>query len=246
MSETIAVATMTLARDRSEEEELLGSLAALVGRGYPIAVTDGGSRESFVEALRALPGVLVETTSETRGLVGQVRNSLALARAWRTDRILYTEPDKAAFFAGQLDGFLASAAGMRSSVVLASRSDASFATFPPSQQYAERVLNNLCADVTGCKTDYLYGPFLLDPTLVDLVAVLPSDLGWGWRTCLFVLANRAGGRLASITDEFECPVSQRADSAAERDHRMRQLAQNISGIAHGLQFDLSAGHHGVG
>jgi hypothetical protein len=230
---------MTLARDAAEAALIGRALEELSRLALPVAVTDGGSPERLLTNLRGLAGVHVQTASAP-GLVSQVRGSLTAARGWGPRRILYTEPDKAEFFTAHLRGFLATAAHEHpdASIVMASRSPDSFATYPVSQQSTERALNAVCAELTGLPADYTYGPFLLDPALVDDLDHLPPDLGWGWRTYLFAVAHRRGLRVESIEGDFACPESQRADTPAESAHRLRQLAQNVTGLARALEMHV--------
>ena len=226
----IAVATITLVRSPDEEGVLHDSLSALAAIDVPITVADGGSPEPFVRAIADLPTVTV-VHAEGRGLVGQVRASLARAARRGTPWLLYTEPDKREFFARHLVDFLhRSAVNPDSGIVLASRSPASFETFPPVQHYTETVANRLCADATGLAVDFMYGPFLLTPRLLPFLEQLPSEVGWGWRPFLFGLAPRLGLRVASVEGDYVCPPSQQVTDEAERLHRMRQLSQNIDGL----------------
>ena len=235
------VATMTLARDDAESALILKSLAALARSGLPVIGTDGGSSSTFLDRARSIAGVTMLSNDDAPGLVGQIRKSLARAREWAS--ILYTEPDKHAFFTEHVDTFLDAAARQHeSSVILASRSIAGFASYPASQRMAEGLLNHVCGSLTGLHADYSYGPFVLRADVLGLVEDVPTTLGWGWRPYLFVRAHRNGHRLASIEGDFFCPDDQRHDSAAERHHRIRQLAQNLQGVS----LALEAGGKGVG
>ena len=232
----IVVATMTLVRDAGEQDVLLRSLSALSALGLPIVATDGGSPPAFLDAIRPLPHVDVRTNDDAPGLVGQVRTSFAHARSSGASRILYTEPDKDMFFRGRLVAFLERAAREPdAAVVLASRTRESFSSFPRSQQYAEGVLNDICASLTGLETDYSYGPFLMDAAVADLLEGLSPTIGWGWRPYVFLRAHRLGRRVARVIDDFRCPDDQQTDDANERRHRLRQLAQNLSGVAAALE-----------
>ena len=210
---------------------MIEALAALARLGLPVFATDGGSDPSFVDAVARLPGLDVQT-SAAPGMVAQIRSSLGRAQASGAPRILYTEPDKLDFFTHHVIAFLEAASREPgSSIVLASRSTESLATFPASQQYAETVFNTICGELTGIETDFLYGPFVVDATLVDVVSdELPASIGWGWRPYLFVRGTRAGRRLTAMTGPYSCPSDQRADSPGERLHRVRQLTQNLSGL----------------
>jgi hypothetical protein len=225
----IPIATMTLARDDIEARRLASSLERLVGGGRRVFVADGGSARSFLDALARMPVTLVEPAQ--RGLVGQIAASLAAAARTGARHILYTEPDKALFFDAHLDAFLA-AAPRDAGIVLAVRSDEAFATFPRFQQQTERTFNDLCAEVVGERTDFLYGPFLLDAALVPAVPDAGADAGWGWRPFLFSVARHRGYHVTTVAGDFVCPPGERHEE--ERAHRLRQLAQNALGLARSL------------
>ena len=199
-----------------------------------VAVADGGSPEAFLDAINRLPGV--EVRREVRGgLLAQVRASLEVALGWGVPRVLYTEPDKHEFFGRHLRAFLERAGQYRdASLIVAARSAASFATYPPIQQRVETMVNDLCADVTGVPTDYSYGPFLCAAMAVPELSRLPADIGWGWRPYVFARIAGRSGEIRAIEGDFACPPSQRDDTPAERAHRLRQLSQNARGLSEAI------------
>jgi hypothetical protein len=226
----IAVATMTWVRSDVEEARLRRSLERLSAAGLPVAVADAGTSPAFAQFLDVLPGCRVAAPRE-RGLVGQVKASIALAATFGPSQILYTEPDKEAFFGSLLDGFLRRAAEAGGAgVVLAARSEESFQTFPPMQRFTEGVINHLCAAQIGVVGDYSYGPFIIDRALFPHVATLDGSLGWGWRPSTFLAAHRRGLRVVHLADDYPCPGDDRGEDEGERAHRMRQLSQNILGL----------------
>ena len=225
----VSVATITLA-DEDSAAGLLKSLTALSQLGLRVAVTDGGSPESFLTVVRNLPGFDVQKVAQ-RGLVGQVMASIARAIEWKTPYVFYTEPDKEMFFSAHLASFLQRALSETpGGIAIAARSRAAFDTFPETQRTTESCLNTLCSGVTGVATDYTYGPFLAESALLPRVEGANLSLGWGWRTFLFVLAHRMGYRLSSIPGDFLCPASDRVNTESEQLHRMRQLVQNVNGV----------------
>lgn len=234
----VGVVTITLARDPAEERVLLSALETLSALGLRVAVADGGSSSGFVNALRQLPGLEVRMAGEPASLLRQVRESFACARQWRTGALLYTEPDKQDFFAHHLPSLLRRWPKEARGVSVVARSAKALLTFPETQRYTEGVLNQLCGDLTGIRTDYSYGPFLLEPGLVKYLDALPDNVGWGWRPFLFALAGRLGLEVASVEGDFECPPADRSDAAALRTHRMRQLAQNVAGLVHASELPL--------
>jgi hypothetical protein len=227
----VAVATMTLVRDPSEDRLLRQALTHLARHNLRVAVTDAGSGEGFIRALRELPAFTLCVASRPPGLVSQVRTSLNTASAWQTRFLLYTEPDKSQFFERWLTPFIGAApAGEDVGVVMACRSDRSLATFPAFQQYTEGIINRLCTELIGEPADYSYGPFLLNRRLVPYLADLSPDVGWGWRHFVFGLAARLGLRIEAVVGEFECPPAHRVEQPGDRLHRIRQLGENIEGL----------------
>jgi len=222
---------MTLARTPAERALLERALRRLADGRRLVAVADGGSGKTFVDAVGALAATTVVPAEGRPGLLVQVKASLRAAVATGARAIVYTEPDKEDFFNGGLDRFLRAAAALEDGgVVLAARSASSFATFPETQRYTEGVINTLCGEYTGVPGDYSYGPFSLDRRLVPHVLALTEDVGWGWRPFAFGLARRLGLRVDLIEGDYVCPAQQRAEAAAERLHRIRQLEQNLRGL----------------
>ena len=196
----------------------------------PVAVADRGTSPAFSDAIRQLPGFRVTIPSEP-GLVAQVKASIALAATFSKPFILYVEPDKELFFKNRLRDFVQRASAHHDvGVVLASRSDRSFETFPQVQQDTERIANHVCGRRLGSSGDFLYGPFLMTRHLLRHVASLETRLGWGWRLSTFVAAHRSGLRVLRVTDDYPCPVGQRTENDADRMHRVRQLSENLLGL----------------
>jgi hypothetical protein len=237
-SKQLSIATICWARNEEEEEQLRTSLHLLSQLNIPVFITDGGSGDSFKEFVQSLANItLLEATG--KGVQAQARNSVKAAYASDTSLILYTEPDKAAFFQTGLPLLLDGFQPARDfGIQLAARSAAGFASFPPFQQMTETTINNCCTEVTGKPLDYTYGPFLLKRELVPFLDHLKEDVGWGWRPYLFILAHRSGLSVKASVSDFYCPPDQREDDAGERIYRMRQLEQNIRGIVLATQVPL--------
>ena len=224
------MATVTWVRSHEERGTLVRSLTRLSEAGYPVAVADRGDDYDFALAVRRIAGVTV-TVPEAAGLVPQVQASFRIAATFATRFILYAESDKEEFFAHRLQRFLAVAPTTSEvGVVLASRSEAAFDTFPAIQRYTEGVINDLCGQVTGAPGDYSYGPFLMNSTLMSHLVDLNPSLGWGWRPAIFLAAHRHGLRIAHVEDDHHCPLDQRGEDEDARTHRLRQLSQNITGL----------------
>jgi Glycosyl transferase family 2 len=224
------VCTVSLARDEREARLIHGTLEQLSHAGIPVVVADGGSPPDFVDAISALPHVSVVIPQQS-GLVGQVQAAFAAARVRQAPFVLYLESDKALFAQQHLAGFLERACTDADvGAVLAGRSGRSFATFPALQRSTEARINEMTGTMIGRAGDYSYGPFLLNVRLVSNVDRLRPSLGWGWRHFMFGIAHRLGYRLMHVTGDYDCPMEQREEGEHERQHRERQLEQNIEGL----------------
>ncbi|MCW3110598.1 MAG: hypothetical protein JWQ09_5104 [Segetibacter sp.] len=226
----ISIATITLVRDEEEESLLRESLQQLAKLEVPVFITDGGSRPGFVDFLRSYPHFIL-SEAKARGVWVQAKNSLLEACQQNSKFIFYTEPDKGDFFRHSLTDMLDKVQiDDKSGIVMASRSAASFSTFPRFQQMTETTINNCCLEIIGNSFDYTYGPFLVNRELIPYLNLVKEDIGWGWRPYTFGIANRLGFRVESYVGDFYCPLQQQEDSSAERIYRMRQLSQNMQGI----------------
>jgi hypothetical protein len=66
--------------------------------------------------------------------------------------------------------------------------------------------------------------------LLAVVGRLSHHLGWGWRPATFAAVRRQGGPLTHVEGDHFCPPDQRDEDGAEREHRIRQLGQNLLGL----------------
>jgi len=232
----LTVATITWARNQDEEQLMGGAMGRLAQEELPTFITDGGSVQPFMDYLHSFPHFRV-LERDKPGVLAQTRRSLNAAYETGHPFILYTESDKEWFFQNQLRDFIAQAPSDKEvGVVLAARSPASFATYPPSQQYAETVSNHLCTESFGIETDYFYGPCILHRDLVPYLELVQSDIGWGWRPFICGIAQRLGYSIVPLITDLPCPPGQREDSQTERLHRLRQLSQNIQGLVLALSL----------
>jgi hypothetical protein len=226
----IAIATMSWARTAQEAQLLSAAMRCLAQVNLPVVVTDGGSGQPFVEYLRGFRHFTV-LEADRPGVLAQTKRSLQGALQLGSRYILYTESDKQLFFERGLGEFLARAPSEeRVGVVVASRSAATFATYPISQQYTETVINQLVGQVIGQQGDFSYGPMLIHRALIPSLEFFTEDIGWGWRHYILGIAHRLGYSIIQSTEGLPCPTDQRADGQVELVHRMRQLSQNLKGL----------------
>lgn len=234
----LVIATITWARDEAEELLLRKALTQLAQLNIPVYITDGGSTASFIEFLSGFSNFTTLTTPG-KGVWAQAKNSLLAASNSQKPFIFYTEPDKADFFQYALPSMPAAFTGdEQTGIVMASRSQESFSTFPAFQQMTETTINNCCTEVTGLKTDFTYGPFILNKNIVPYFDQIKEDIGWGWRPYAFNVAHRLGYTVQSVEGDYNCPIDQREDSAKERIYRMKQLQQNIQGIVLSTSIEI--------
>lgn len=236
----ISIVTMTWARDAEEERLLRESLHHLARLNIPTFVTDGGSARQFIDFLHGFSHFKVFESGEP-GVWPQAKRSIQAAYESAARFILYTEPDKEEFFRVSLREFISeSPSDDEVGVVLASRSAASFSTFPEFQRYTEGAINRCCAEVIGEQVDFTYGPFLFNREVVPYLNYGVDDIGWGWRPYTFGVAHRLGYQIAHLVKNLPCPPGQREDSKSERIYRMRQLSQSIQGLI--LSTTVTAAH----
>lgn len=227
---SISIATISWARNAEEETLLRESLTQLASLNIPVFVADGGSTQSFIEFLKSFSHFTL-VSPKGRGVWAQAKASVEAAFHSGTGFIFYTEPDKLDFFKTSILGVITEAAeDEQTGIVLASRSETGFATFPAFQQSTETTINNCCKEIAGKQVDYTYGPFILNRKLVPYFSHIKEDVGWGWRPYTFCIAHRLGLNISPFIADFACPLSQREDNAKERVYRMKQLMQNIQGI----------------
>ena len=238
MTPDLTVATITLARSPAEAENLLGALTRLAHHGLPIVAADGGSLATFRERAGALPGVTLLATEPGSGprLLSQVRLAVTTAAATGRRLVLYTEPDKHAFFERSLAALVTAALEDADAVTLAARDPDSFSTFPAGQRLTESLMNRLAGEALGGDGDYTYGPLVTPARLASCLDEIRGDVGWGWRFFLLARAHRLGLPVRRHVGDFPCPPDQRGeDGPAARVYRMEQLSQNVAGLAQGLK-----------
>jgi hypothetical protein len=231
----LIVATISWARNEEEEKTLRTSLQQLAELDIRVCITDGGSTDSFLKFLHSIPHFIVR---QAHGLWPQARLSIATAMENGAKHIFYTEPDKLQFFSNHLKQMLDAIEIEETGVVVASRSPKGFSSFPEFQQMTETTINNCCKEVIGKEMDYCYGPFLFNSNLVLNLKVLDDNIGWGWRPFVFAIAHRLGLPVKNYDGDFTCPPDQREDDKAERIYRMKQLTQNINGLAQAAAIEL--------
>ncbi len=231
----VCIATISWARNSDEETVLRHSFEKLDLLSLPVYLTDGGSSENFLRYLNSFSNFAV---FESEGLWPQAKKSISEAAKTGSKFILYTEPDKEDFFVHHVSKLLEVKLDESIGVVVASRSQKGFASFPPFQQMTETTINNCCTEIIGKHIDYCYGPFLFNSKLIPYLNMLEDDCGWGWRPFVFALAHRLSLEVESLQGDFYCPPDQREDDARERIYRMKQLTQNIDGLVKAATIEL--------
>ena len=225
-----AIATMTAARSGGEATVLAQALNALSDVGLPIYAADAGSTSPFTEQSRSIP--TLELWEEGATLVQQIKACFRRVLATGNRVVLYTEPDKRAFFQAGMACFLKSAESFDTAAMcIAARDEHSFATFPAGQRTAERSFNTVAQSLLGIDADLLYGPFVLDLSVsAAYLNHTPDNLGWGWRTYVIARCVLAGHQVTSVVGRYSCPPEQRAENNKDVEYRLKQLQQNVEGL----------------
>jgi hypothetical protein len=81
------------------------------------------------------------------------------------------------------------------------------------------------------KGDYTYGPFLMNRTLLPVIAAIRDELGWGFRPAVFMAAAGLGLRVNHLIGDYPCPEEQRLETEKDQRHRRRQFDENITGLS---------------
>jgi hypothetical protein len=242
MQSKVTIAMPILSRSAEEADHLIDSVGTLAKLKIPMVAADGGSHPELIGFLKSIPHLTLLSAEEMPGgLVSQARSAIQKAAEQGSERILYTEPDKKWFFENRLIEFIEFGqtkedAGM----VLASRSKESFGTFPPVQQVAERLTNELICETLKTVLDTVYGPFLFPTQFARYLAGIPGDLGWGWRTFLMTMIHRSGAELVPYWSDFPCPEHQRSENDSRTQiYRIEQMVQNVRALALALKAPVS-------
>jgi hypothetical protein len=209
----------------------------------PILVAEGPSETAFAGWLAQRQELTVaKWQPQTKpGLVAQLLPAFRAARAYDPEWVLYTEPDKRQFFRDGLYRLIeaSTAPGVRPGLILAARTAQGLRTYPCGQRTAETMMNQMCGEAVGQPGDYTYGPMLIHRSLLGYTEQMPEELGWGWRFFLIALAHQTRRDIALCTVPNECPRAQQAeDDPAARVYRLRQLVENVTGLANGWTFLL--------
>lgn len=242
LTENLTVSTITWARDRKEEKLLYDSLSALSGKNIHIIAVDGGSNEEFLDSLKKFRNISVIRSSK-KGLQNQVVESLNEAQL-SSKYILYAESNKNDFFRNNFDSLLSMSMSIidkdpNVGIILPSRTEKSFSTYPTFQQRSESFLNVILREFIDKKTgDFAYGPRIIVHDLIPYLDRLPKDVSWGWMTYLLIIAKKIGKSIYIVDLDLPCPENEREDTDTDRLLRLKQLKNHLQAIEEGLSFKL--------
>ncbi len=193
-----------------------------------VFAVDGGSSDKFLSKAKEISNLFMVRSEG--GLVSQVKRSLNEALKTNADYILYTESDKQLFFQDKIDAFSSLSSEIlptNPGMILASRTQESFSTFPPFQRRAEHFLNDMLANITGNVCDYSYGPRILSRDLLPHIDDLGESMGWGWMTYLVLAAHRLNKEVKNIELSLPCPPDQQGETENDKKYRLQQLQQHL-------------------
>lgn len=239
-AEKFTVSTITWARDRREEDLVYDSLSKLSSKNIHVIAVDGGSREEFLDKIKTLRNISIFRSSK-EGLQNQILESLNKAQT-SSKYVFYTESNKNDFFKNHLDEFLSEAAKIidkdsNVGIILPSRTEESFSTYPVFQKKSESFLNMTLNELLDKKTvDFTYGPRVIASDLIRYIGQLPKDIGWGWMTYLLFIAKKLGKNIHAVDLNLSCPQNERENTPSEKLLRLRQLKNHIQATEEGLSF----------
>ncbi len=228
------VSTVALARTKLEAKTILDTLRLLSKINIPIVVADGGSPKKFLNEIRKIHNVIIEKKKKD-DLFSQVKQSLykasKLGRA-----IFYLESNKYLLVKTELPKILKKAKKIITKdpefgLILISRNKKSFETFPKFQRAEEQFLNKLTISLLHLKkTDYSYGPRILNSSHIKYLKNIHADLGWGWPSFILFTYHKLRKKIYSISVDGVCPVEERVENEEDQRYRLRQLKENLKGI----------------
>ncbi|NOY89496.1 MAG: glycosyltransferase family 2 protein [FCB group bacterium] len=230
------------------------TLSAAQDVGYRMVVIDGGSSRAFIETLQEL-GIEVKPESE-RGMSPSRQQGFKEATELPVRAIVWTEPEKISLVRDCLPRAISPILHNEADIVVPSRTDSSFKTYPPYQATYERRANTLWNEIlrrrgllpkTTPDLDVWFGPkiFRNDDALTQLFLrqykfaggrsklheIVKPEL-WPNATFLPIIAAlHQGYRVTSVPVPYAHPAQQTAveiDSDKFRRKRQVQLRNIIT------------------
>ena len=243
MSRTvIATTTFYPSPDDPRIVQALETFEALDAAGYTTCVVDGGSKQSFIDAARALPCIRIEDEKE-RGMGAGRRQAMRMASFIATERasfspgftdggvVLWMEPEKTGLVPFIAD-IVRPLERHEADLVLPARR--SMASYPVEQEYAERLGNKAFTDLTGHALDAWFGPRAIRPAALKFFldydgksADGKEEYGDKWDS-IFVPVLRAiadGLTVTSVDVGYIHPAQQKLDEEGNIDMLIKRIAQ---------------------
>lgn len=228
------IATTTLYKDANEVRAQLALKTAEEAKkyGFILAVVDGGSPESFCQAMREKGAVVIG--QESKGFGSGMRQSFREASALAgTDGVIIRLEAEKHTLVSMLPSFVSAMAEERIDLFKLGRNNRD--DYPAIQKAAEGFAVLACQTLTGLRWDFDFGPFLMSQKAVRFFFDFETDREGHediWAGCIDVPQLRiiAAGLKVKYRDvDYIHPPEQAAETGREFIiKRLRQLNVQIN------------------
>jgi hypothetical protein len=233
---TIALATTTFEPDPEHvRAQLAFEFADLAAQySYPAIMVDGGSPESFQDALRARGAHVFLEVDHPHGVLGPGRRQALAAAAEYGDTVVWLEPQKGGLipYLGELNRPIVAG---EANLVNPHRTEAGFQSLSPEQMHAERFGNLAVAYAIGRTDpgkmlDIWFGAMLLDHEALDIflkydAAKYGAPDAWDSILISRIEAIAYGLEVVSQDVDYRYPPEQTADETGNLKMLMKRLDQ---------------------
>jgi hypothetical protein len=235
--------------DKIRGDIALATMGEAMEKGYQSVVVDGGSAAEFLDALKKT-GVTVEPQKE-KGMSASRRQAFeAVSGLEGVSVVSWTEPEKTSIVADCIPYAVQPIINGDADIVIPTRDDAAFATYPEYQADFETTSNHLWNNILrrhglipndAPDLDVWIGPrfFRNDPNIVrlfedryefvaDTVSGLKKDAPELWPDALFipiVAALKSGCRVMGVNVPYRHPAAQTAFEQNSEEFRQKRASQ---------------------
>lgn len=201
MKTKIAITTTSWIRSNEENEIVLQTIKHLSLLNLPMVIVDRDSPVDSKDKIKKMPNVSFFETNQ--GLQTQLIQSFK-ETAKLADNLLYLHTDKLDFVKNYASDMIEKYLNLPTKgILIASRDEKSWDSYPPYQKKQEEYLNFFLGDYVGFRNDYIVGIFILPGFLVKYLDNIKGNIGWGIESYLYVIAKRLGLHF----DFYPCTLS---------------------------------------
>ena len=230
----LAIATISLIRDKDEASLVLKSLDHLNKLDVPVILVDGGSPSEYFKQMHNYKNIQIfDAKGLTREIITSIEQASRIA-----DTIFYLHTDKIDF----IDKYVAKIIDHyktlpKDTMLVAGRNQESFNTSSTDQQMAEVYQNYFIGDYFGIKGDYSYGAKIFSSKLVPHLKKIKTDQRFGIESFLYGINKRLGFGV----ELFEVDIVFPKDVGTVNEvkfHRMSAVKNHIEGLMFGMKVEI--------